>query len=86
MEVGQNYLFMTMTFYWTGRVVAITPADITIDDAAQVFDTGELETTLKSGEVNICQAIPGGTLVTIPRNGTTAIEWKPNLIRKSKRG
>lgn len=86
MELNKNYLLMTVTFYWTGRVVAINPAEIVIEDAAQVFDLGELEHALKTGDVNICQAVPDGHRVFVPRNGTTALEWSQPLIRKSKRG
>jgi hypothetical protein len=86
LEVGKAYLFMTMTFYWTGKLVDVKPADLTITDAAQVFDLGELENAINTGDVNICQAVPKGVNVTLSRNGTTVVEWPKPLIRKSKRG
>lgn len=85
MEIGNSYLFLTLSFYWTGRIVALTPTEIVIEEAAQVFDTGELEKSLTAGTVNLCQAIPDGVKVTLPRAGTTALTWKHPLIRKSKR-
>jgi hypothetical protein len=84
-EVGKAYLFMTLTFYWTGRVVALSPAEISIEDAAQVFDIGELETALTKWTVNLCQALPDKVRAVIPRQGTVSIDWKGTLPRKSKR-
>ena len=85
MEIGQTYLFLTMTFYWTGRLVALNPGEFIIEEAAQVFDLGELENALKTGEVRLCQAVPDKHRVHIPRSGTTALTWSRPLIRKSKR-
>lgn len=85
METGKNYLFMTVTFYWTGKLVHVAPADLTITDAAQVFDLGELENALTKGEARLYQAVPSNINVTIPRNGTTVIDWPKPLLRKSKR-
>lgn len=85
MEVDKYYLLLTMTFYWVGKVVRLTPTDIVITDAAQVFDAGELSESLKTGEVRLCQAIPSGVNVTVPRAGTTALDWPHKLLRTSKR-
>jgi hypothetical protein len=85
MEVGQSYLFLTLTFYWTGRIVALSPTEIVIEDAAQVFDTGELEQALTKWTVNLCQALPDKVRAVIPRQGTVALAWKGTLPRKSKR-
>lgn len=85
MEIGETYLFMTLTYYWTGRVVAISPAEVLIDDAAQVFDTGELENCLTKWEVALCQVVPSGVIVSVPRSGTTTITWSGPLPRKTKR-
>jgi len=84
-EVGQAYLFMTLTFYWTGRIVSMSPSEIVIEDAAQVFDTGELEQCLTSWTVKLCQAVPDGIRVSIPRPQTVGLQWKGTLPRRSRR-
>lgn len=85
MEIGNAYLFFTMTFYWTGRLVAMTPTDFVVEEAAQVFDLGELEHALATGDVRLCQAVPDKVRVFIPRSGTTTLTWPKALPRKSKK-
>lgn len=85
MEAGQQYLFLTLTYYWTGRIVQLSPTEVVIDQAAQVFDIGELEQALAKGEVALCQVLPGEVRVTLRRENTTAIQWKGALPKKSKR-
>ena len=56
-EVGQSYLFWTVTFFYTGRVARITANDLVLEDAAWVADTGRLNAALKAekfAEVEPC--------------------------------
>jgi hypothetical protein len=41
LEKGKRYLFMTVTFYWEGRVVDMYPSHVTIENAVLVKDIGE---------------------------------------------
>ena len=46
-ELSKNYLVESLTFYYTGKLVAITPTDIKLDNCAKVFQTGRLSEVLK---------------------------------------
>ena len=51
-EVGKNYLVRTVTMIDTGRLVAVTPQELVLEDAAWIADTGRFHNALVSGEFN----------------------------------
>lgn len=57
LQLGQCYLFRTVTHYSVGRVVRVTASDIALSDAWWVADTGRFGACLAMGtfsEVEYC--------------------------------
>jgi len=48
LTVGEAVLIRTVTHYFTGRIVAITDADIKLGDAAWIADSGRWANALKN--------------------------------------
>ena len=51
-EIGKAYLIRTVTMTSTGRLVAVTPQELVLEDAAWIADTGRFHNALVSGEFN----------------------------------
>ena len=71
MEVGKRYLFMTVTFYWAGTIVSVTPSHATIEKAVLVKDLGEHPMFLEPFpeqevvERTVLVALPGTTIIAL---------------------
>jgi hypothetical protein len=85
MKVGDKFLFMYVTHYFTGRVVEITPSEVVIDNAAWIPDTGQFNECIKDGTVAHCQPCPNDVQVRIPRPCIT-VQWIHNLPRTVQTG
>lgn len=70
--VGQKYLFMTVTHYFTGEIAEVTPGQFTINKAAWIPNTGRLSECIQKGTVQECEPVGDG--VVIPRP-CIAIPW-----------
>jgi hypothetical protein len=77
MELDKSYLFMTVTHYFTGKIVVISPTEITLNTCAWIPDTGRLNECIANGTFAECEPVGDG--VVIPRNGTFAFPWKHKL-------
>jgi len=56
-QIGQSYLIRTVTFYYTGKVVRVTPKEIILEGAAWIADTGRFSDALKTGKLNEVEPI-----------------------------
>jgi hypothetical protein len=65
-EIGKPYLIRTVTMIDTGVLVAVTPQEIILRDAAWIADTGRFAAALESCEYNEVEPFPEG-LVAIGR-------------------
>jgi hypothetical protein len=61
--VGDAILVRTVTMIQVGRVVAVGPEFITLDDAGWVADTGRFSTMLTSGVMSEFERAPSWVLV-----------------------
>lgn len=52
LEVGEKYLFRTVTMIYTGRIKRMKGQEILLEDAAWIADTGRWADNLKSCEFN----------------------------------
>ena len=81
--LGQAYLIRTVTYFYTGRLVAVTDADLVLEDAAWIADTGRFATALQTGVLNEVEPYPSSVIV-----GRGAIvdvcEWLHALPRDQK--
>ena len=62
-EIGRNYLIRTVTMVDTGRLVAVTPQELVLEDAAWIADTGRFSNSLVSGEFSEVEPFPEGRVI-----------------------
>lgn len=62
-EIGQNYLIRTVTMIDTGRVVAVTPHEIVLEDAAWIADTGRFAQAIEKAEFGEVEPFPAGRVI-----------------------
>ncbi len=63
-EIGEHYLIRTVTMIDTGRVVAVTPHEIVLEDAAWIADTGRFSDSLKDPSLfNEVEPYPDGRVL-----------------------
>lgn len=61
--VGEKIIVRTVTHYFTGRVVDVTPEWIALGDAAWIADSARWHEALCSGKLNEVEPYPGPCLV-----------------------
>ena len=81
-EVGKAYLIRTVTMAWTGRVTAIYPEFLTMEDGAWIADTGRYHEAIAQGV--FCEVEPAGNVIIGIGSIVDAIEWKHALPMKAK--
>lgn len=62
-EIGAAYLIRTVTMIDTGRVVAVTPTEVVLKDAAWIADTGRFAEALKSCNFSEIEPFPYGRVI-----------------------
>ena len=83
LKIGEAVLIRTVTFYYTGRIVAITDADIVLEDAAWIADTGRFSSALNTGVLGEVEPYPHG--VTVFRSCVLDVSpWGHKLPRDVK--
>ncbi len=83
-KIGENYLIRTVTMIEVGRLVAVYPQELVIEDAAWVADTGRFSNALKTGELGEIEPYPDGPVI-VGRGGVIdAPLWNHPLPRVQK--
>ena len=62
-EVGKNYLIRTVTMIQTGRLVAVMPQELVLEDAAWIADTGRFADALRTGKFCEVEPFPDGRVI-----------------------
>lgn len=62
-EIGSIYLIRTVTMIDTGRLVAVTPQELVLEEAAWIADTGRFSDSLKSLSFNEVEPFPDGRVI-----------------------
>jgi hypothetical protein len=62
-EIGQPYLIRTVTMIDTGRVVAVTPLEIILEDAAWIADTGRFSDAVEKATFGEVEPFPDGRVI-----------------------
>lgn len=62
-EIGKCYLIRTVTMTETGRLVAVTPQELVLEDACWIADTGRFADALKTGKYNEQEPFPDGRVI-----------------------
>ena len=66
-EIGKIYLIRTVTHIQTGRLVAVTPKEFVLEDAAWIADTGRFSGALASADFSEVEPFPKGRRVIVGR-------------------
>jgi hypothetical protein len=62
-EIGKVYLIRTVTMIDTGRLVAVTPQELVLEDAAWIADTGRFSDAIKAASFNEVEPFPDGRVI-----------------------
>ena len=62
-EIGGMYLIRTVTMFDTGRIVAVTPTEIVLEDAAWIADTGRFSDAVKAVNFSEVEPFPDGKVI-----------------------
>ncbi len=62
-KVGANYFFRTVTFFYTGKLVAVTPQELVIENAAWIADTGRFTQALENCDFDEVEIYPAGPVI-----------------------
>ena len=82
-RVGNTVLIRTVTNYYTGRIAAFTDAEILLDDAAWVADTGHFTNALTTGTLSDVEPYVGPVVVS--RGALVdCCDWRHPLPRQVK--
>lgn len=62
-EIGQCYLIRTVTMADTGRLVAVTPQELVLEDAAWIADTGSFSEAVAKASFEEVEPFPDGRVI-----------------------
>lgn len=62
-QIGKKYFIRTVTFHYTGVLVAVTAQEIALENAAWIADDGRLTDALKTGSFNEVEMFPVGPVL-----------------------
>jgi hypothetical protein len=62
-EIGLSYLIRTVTMIQVGRLIAIYPAELLLESASWVADTGRFHDALTTGKLNEIEPFPDRAIV-----------------------
>lgn len=62
-EVGRQYFIRTVTYHHTGRLAAIYPNELVLEDAAWIADSGRFADALASGNFNEVEPFPNPVII-----------------------
>jgi hypothetical protein len=83
-QVGQPYFIRTVTMYLTGRLIAVHPQELVIEDAAWIADTGRFAQFADNGEAEEVEPFPHRREVIIGRGSVIDAFVLDSLPRSQK--
>lgn len=80
---GKSYFIRTATYHCTGRLIAIYPNELELEDAAFIADSGRFHDALKTGQFDEVEPFVENLIVS--RSGIIdATPWTHELPRDQK--
>lgn len=83
-EIGKAYIIRTVTMIDTGRLVAVTPQFLVLEDAAWIGDTGRFADALRNGVLSEVEPFPDGRVILGAATIIDAAFWPHKLPRDQK--
>ena len=65
--IGENYFIRTVTYHYTGRLIAVHDQELVLADAAWIADDGRFADALAKGDFNEIEPYPSEDPVVIGR-------------------
>ena len=62
-KIGETYFIRTVTHHLTGLLVAVTPQELVIKDAAWIADDGIFSKAMETGEFSEVEPYPDGEVI-----------------------
>lgn len=62
-EIGKPYLIRTVTMIDTGILVAVTPQELVLEEAAWIADTGRFSQAVEKAEFGEVEPFPAGRVI-----------------------
>ena len=81
-QVGKCYLVRCVTHYAVGRLVAIHPQELVLEDSSWVGDTGRYSEAIKTGQLSEVEVV--GTQIIGRFSIVDATEWTHDLPTVTK--
>lgn len=81
--VGKNIIVRTVTYHYTGKLVALTPDALVLDDAAWIADSGRWAQALTQGTLSEVEPYPDRCYLARAAVVDVA-EWRLPLPRDTK--
>lgn len=66
-QIGKNYFIRTVTYHYTGKLLAVYAQELLLGDAAWIADDGRFAGAVSIGSFNEVEPYPEGTDVVIGR-------------------
>lgn len=82
-NIGAIYLIRTVTMIDTGILVAVTPTELVLEEAAWIADTGRFSDAIAKAEFNEVEPFPAGKLIIGRGSIVDAIEI--TKVQRSKK-
>ena len=80
---GETVYIRTVTFHYLGRIVAVTDADIKLENASWIADSGRWAEALKTGVVSEVEPYPA-TVIVMRGAIVDVSPWSHDLPSKVK--
>lgn len=82
-EIGKVYLIRTVTMIDTGRLVAVTPTELVLEDAAWIAYTGRFAQAVASATFGEVEPFPDGRVI-VGRGAVIDAVVIANVVRSQK--
>jgi hypothetical protein len=82
--IGKLYFIRTVTFYYIGRLLAVTSAELIVDQCSWVADTGRFADALKNGTISENEPFPDGQVIIGRGTIVDAHVWAGSAMRSQK--
>jgi len=84
-QIGKGYFIRTVTHHFTGRLVAVYPQELVLEDAAWIADDGRFAQAVSEGKFNEVEPYPDDSKVVIGRDSIIdAVIFDCKLPRSQK--